>query len=133
MSAFIDKLALFSLSDHKVLAVRSHDKSLFYMPGGKREVGETDQQALIREIDEELAVTLMPQTIHYATTLEAQADGKPEGTLVRLTCYFAEFEGKSTAASEIEELRYLNITDLSVCSKDAVLALNWLRLNQYID
>ena len=133
MSTFIDKLALFSISDHKVLAVRSHGKSLFYMPGGKREFGETDQQALIREIDEELAVTLKPQTIQYATTLEAQADGKPEGTLVRLTCYFAEFEGNPTAASEIAELRYLNMTDLSVCSKAAVFALNWLNLNQYID
>jgi 5'-nucleotidase len=32
----------------------------------------------------------MPSTITYTATLEAQADGKPEGILVKLTCYFAD-------------------------------------------
>lgn len=133
MTAFIDKLALFTLHDRKVLAVRSQGKTLFYMPGGKREGKETDQDALIREINEELNVELNSQTIRYATTLEAQADGKPEGTIVRLTCYFADYSGKATAASEIEELRYLDSSNLDVCSKAAELAINWLKSAQMID
>lgn len=48
----IDKLALITLKDGKVAMVRSHNKTLFYAPGGKREAGETDEQALCREIAE---------------------------------------------------------------------------------
>ncbi len=126
MTSFIDKLALITLKDHKVLAVRSYGKTLFYMPGGKRENDETDEAALIREISEELNVSIQPESIRYAATFEAQADGKPAGTVVRLTCYFADFDGNATAAAEIEELRYLSSADLSVCSKAAELVVNWL-------
>ena len=61
----IDKLALITLKDGKVAMVRSHNKTLFYAPGGKREAGETDEQALCREIDEELTATLKPDTITF--------------------------------------------------------------------
>lgn len=133
MTEFIDKLALFYIQNRKVLAVRSFGKSLFYMPGGKREGNETDTQALIREIEEELSVQLDSDSIHYATTLEAQADGKPAGTIVRLTCYFAEFSAAPMAAAEIEELKYLDSSDLPICSKAAELAIEWLKSAQLID
>jgi len=133
MTTHIDKLALFSILDKKLLVVRSKGKSLFYLPGGKREHNETDHDALNREISEELAVDLMPSTITYAATLEAQADGKPEGILVKLTCYFADYNGTPTPAAEIEELRYVDSHDLNVCSKAAILAVNWLKTNNYID
>ena len=79
MSTVIDKLALLVVHDGRLLAVRSHGKTLFCAPGGKREAGETDAEALIREIDEELAVTLHTDSLQHAVTLSAQADGKPAG------------------------------------------------------
>lgn len=133
MTAFIDKLALITLKDNKVLAVRSYGKSLFYMPGGKREQNETDEEALIREITEELSVQIKPESIRYAATFEAQADGKPIGTVVRLTCYFADFDDVATASAEIEELRYLSSADLNVCSKAAELVVNWLLTEKLIN
>ncbi len=42
---------------------------------------------------------------------EAQAHGKPEGTLVRMLCYTAEFSGAIRAAAEIEEVLWLRYTD----------------------
>ncbi|WP_230406062.1 NUDIX hydrolase, partial [Plesiomonas shigelloides] len=83
----IDKLAWILIRDGKLLTVRSKGKSLFYLPGGKREAGESDEQALLREIKEELDVDLIPETIKYIGTFEAQADGKSEGVTVKLTCY----------------------------------------------
>ena len=47
--------------------------------GGKREPGESDEAALVREIEEELAVTLKPDTLAFACEFSAQADGKPQG------------------------------------------------------
>ncbi len=116
MSTFIDKLALLVVHDGRLLAVRSQGKTLFYAPGGKREAGETDAEALIREIDEELAVTL-----------SAQADGKPAGVQVRLTCYTAEFSGTPTPAAEIAELRWVGQADRAICSPALLLVMDWLQ------
>ena len=72
----IDKLAWIHIVDRKVLITRSEGKDTYYIPGGKREEGETDQQALIREIKEELSVDLIPEEIEYVETFTAQAHGK---------------------------------------------------------
>lgn len=102
----IDKLAYIYIVDEKVLVTRSQGKDAWYIPGGKREHGESDEQALIREIKEELTVDLLPETLEYYGTFEAQAHGKPEGTIVRMTCYRGEFEGVMEPSSEIEKIDF---------------------------
>ncbi|MBP6792999.1 MAG: NUDIX domain-containing protein, partial [Aeromonas sp.] len=52
----IDKLAWLTFKEGQLLCARSHGKALYYIPGGKREPGESDEAALVREIAEELAV-----------------------------------------------------------------------------
>jgi len=44
----IDKLAYIHIVDRKILSTRSKGKTKYYIPGGKREAGETDWQALFR-------------------------------------------------------------------------------------
>ena len=126
MSKVIDKLAWVLIKDNKFLAVRSKGKSLFYLPGGKREQGENDQQALLREIKEELSVELDANSLRYGGTFSAPADGKSEGITVQLTCYFADYFGMLEADSEIEELRFLGIDETPLCSLAALEVLNWL-------
>jgi len=104
---FIDKLAFIDIKDKKLLSTRSVGKDTWYIPGGKREGNETDHEALIREVKEELTVELPPETITYYGTFEAQAHGKQEGTVVRMTCYQAKFNGQLTASSEVEEFQYV--------------------------
>ncbi|EGU46115.1 hypothetical protein VII00023_09611 [Vibrio ichthyoenteri ATCC 700023] len=133
MTKVIDKLAWFHVRDGKVLAVRSRGKELFYLPGGKREQGESDEQALIREIKEELAVELHPSSIKYAETFTAQADGKAEGVSVQLTCYFADFSGEMSPEAEIEELKFVAMEDKSVCSLALLVAMDWLKAQQFIN
>ncbi|MDQ5950102.1 MAG: 8-oxo-dGTP diphosphatase, partial [Patescibacteria group bacterium] len=58
----IDKLALIEIQDRKILMVRSKGKDTWYIPGGKRDEGESDEEALIREIKEELGADLLPDT-----------------------------------------------------------------------
>ena len=84
----------------------SHGKDAWYVPGGKREAGESDIAALAREIKEELDVDLIPLTIKHYGTFEAQAHGKPEGTYVRITCYTGDFKGELRAMSEIEMIDF---------------------------
>ncbi len=113
---FIDKLAFIEIQKRKVLVSLSKGKATWYIPGGKRENGETDEQALIREVQEELSVTLKPETIKLYGVFESQAHGKPEGTVVRMNCYTAEFEGTLTPSAEIEQLEFFNHRQKVLCS-----------------
>ena len=107
----IDKLAWIELQDGKILSTRSKGKDKYYIPGGKRELGESDEIALIREIKEELSVDLDQASLQYLGTFQAQAHGHPEGTLVKMTCYTAQYTGKLQPDSEIEEMVWLSNSD----------------------
>ena len=111
---FIDKLALILVRDRKQLVARSAGKAAFFTPGGKREAGETDVEALMRECKEELTVDLVADTIKPFGVFEAQAFGKPAGTVVRMTCFTADYDGTLAASQEIEELRWIT----SACPED---------------
>lgn len=106
MAEVIDKLAFIHIEDEKVLVTLSKGKDTWYIPGGKREAGETDHQALIREVEEELTVQLKPDTIRKYGVFTAPAHGKPAGTVVQMTCYTAEFSGELQPSSEIEKFEY---------------------------
>ena len=84
----------------------SKGKTTWYIPGGKRDNGESDLEALTREVKEELSVKLIPESITKYGVFEAQAHGQPEGTIVRMTCYTAKYTGDLKAASEIEKLEF---------------------------
>jgi 8-oxo-dGTP diphosphatase len=107
----IDKIAWLHLVDGRILSTRSRGKDVYYLPGGKREPGETDAETLVREIREELDVAVTPESIAAAGTFEAQAHGHAAGTVVRMTCYTAEYRGTLTASSEIEEIAWLHYAD----------------------
>jgi 8-oxo-dGTP pyrophosphatase MutT (NUDIX family) len=103
---FIDKLAFIYIKDHRVLVTLSKGKDTWYIPGGKREGTETDIEALTREIKEELNVDLIPSSTRHFGTFEAQAHGKEEGTMVRMTCYFGDVKGEMRASAEIEHIDF---------------------------
>jgi 8-oxo-dGTP pyrophosphatase MutT (NUDIX family) len=123
----IDKLAWLHLRNKQLLFARSKGKTTFYIPGGKREAGESDEAALLREIREELSIELLPKTLVHACSFSAQADDKPAGVMVRNTCYFAECGGEPMASAEIEELSWFSYRDRERCSPVAKLILDWLK------
>ncbi|MFQ2269831.1 NUDIX hydrolase [Aeromonas enteropelogenes] len=122
----IDKLAWLTFKEGQLLCARSHGKSIYYIPGGKREPGESDEAALVREIEEELAVTLQPDTLRFACEFSTQADGKPAGVEVRLRCYTGEARGTPTASAEIAELRWLDSRHFDEVSPVSRLLFAWL-------
>lgn len=124
---FIDKLAFIFIKDKKVLVTQSKGKDVWYIPGGKREVGENDIQALKREVMEELNVTLIDESITYYGTFEAQAHGKPLGTIVRMTCYTAEFNGEMSVANEIAALDFFEYAQKNLTSHVDFLIFDDLR------
>jgi 8-oxo-dGTP diphosphatase len=99
----IDTVAWVRLEDGRILCARPRDKDVFYIPGGKREGAETDLQTLLREIAEELTVTLLPETVCHVGTYEADQ--------VRMSCYTADYQGILAASSEIDELAWFSYAD----------------------
>ena len=108
----IDRITLLYLQDGKILTARSRGKTAWYLPGGKREGNETDLETLTREVKEELSVNVVPETVCLYGVFEGQAHGKPDGTIVRLTCYRAELDRTPVPSSEVEELRWLSFADV---------------------
>ena len=143
----IDKLALILINaKRQQLVARSCNRTVYYTPGGKREAGESDIEALIRECREELSIDLTsssttPAIIEPYGTFEAQAYGKPPGTMVRLTCYRitprdAELElGHLVKASEeVEELKWIDSSfDRERLTVTGVMILEDLKRRELID
>lgn len=130
---YIDKLAFIELRDRKVLETKTNGKDTWYIPGGKREGDESDEQALIREIKEELNVDIDPATISHYGTFEAQAHGKPEGTVVRMTCYQAKYAGELTPSAEVEMMDWFDYSKKDQTSPVDQLIFDDLKAKNLID
>ena len=133
MMETIDKVALAPIIDRKVLFVRSRGQDLFYTLGGKREGKESDFEAARREVGQEVGVEIDAKTFKYFATFTSQAHGKPDGVMVRLTCYLVSLIGTPQPASEIEELAWFTSRDEARTTETGRSVLAWLKENDLID
>ncbi|MFZ2259990.1 MAG: NUDIX domain-containing protein, partial [Luteococcus japonicus] len=62
----------------RFLTVRKRGTSMFMFPGGKPEHGESPAQTAIRELDEELGVTLEEDRLELIGTFSAPAANEPD-------------------------------------------------------
>lgn len=87
-------------------------KSKWEFPGGKVEPGETPQQALVREIQEELATKI--RVGNLITTIEYDY---PQFHL-SMDCFWCEVEEGRLKLLEAEDARWL--------TKEKLYSVNWL-------
>ncbi|GIH05660.1 DNA mismatch repair protein MutT [Rhizocola hellebori] len=111
MASPIDKVAWILVRSGKLLSSRNHGIDIFYMPGGRRERGESDLDTLLREVKEELTVDIATDTVQHIGTFTAQAHAQPEGVLCVMACYSADYTGELAASSEIAEIAWLGYAD----------------------
>lgn len=128
----IHKSAWIHIVDRKMLFLRNEDREIFYLPGGRREAGETDEEALVREMKEELTIDLKPETIELVQHYSADAHGQ-ENTKVEVRGYFADFEGEIVLSNEIVEMNWFNTSDKAKIASAAYPLLDWLKDKDLID
>ncbi|GAA4939441.1 NUDIX domain-containing protein [Streptomonospora halophila] len=129
----IDALAWVHVSGRRLLCVRTRGRSFYYLPGGKREPGESDGAAVAREAREEVGVALRTATLAPFAVVDEAADGYPEGTRVRLSCYTAEHTGEPAPAAEIADLAWLAHADRPLCAPAVRRVLDELQGRGEID
>ena len=99
---------LLVIKNNKLLLAFSRNKKAWYLPGGKVDSGETSRQALIREIKEELDVTLLAGLLKFYCHITAPAYGEKNNMIMEQDCYLYELDGDIIASSEIEAVAYFD-------------------------
>jgi 8-oxo-dGTP diphosphatase len=93
--------------DGRTLLVRKRDTQAFMQPGGKIEAHEQPVQALARELNEELGLTIDPAQARYLGPFSAPAANEP-GFVVQAEVFLLNVDAAVSAAAEIEEVRWID-------------------------
>ena len=84
----IDKIGAVIIKDKKMLAAREQGESIFFIPGGKREGSESDDEALEREVMEELGTGIKSRRFYKNFTAKASTQNDD----ITVNAYFCETE-----------------------------------------
>lgn len=96
------------IKDRKFLISRSKGKNFFVAPGGKIESGETSEEALKRELKEELTIEIALGDLEKLETFYAPAAGQENRYLQMDVFIVNRWRGEIRPNSEIEEILWIN-------------------------
>ncbi|WGW12008.1 NUDIX domain-containing protein [Saxibacter everestensis] len=94
--------------DGELLTVRKRGTTKFMLPGGKREAGEDALSATLREVEEEVGLSLDAGSLRLLGRFNAAAANEAD-TRVEATVYSGRLPHQVFAAAEIEELRLVSM------------------------
>lgn len=102
---------LISLRDKKLLLAFSRNKQAWYLPGGKVDAGEISIEALQREIEEELTLSIKTEELHYYCHISAPAYGENKNLIMEQDCFLYELHKEIVPTNEIEAVRFFSLDE----------------------
>lgn len=122
-------VCLVAETKERILLVQAHNRAKYYFPGGKIDPGETQIEALIREISEELNLELSPSEVEYIGTVVGPAYPQ-KNAQTELNCYRVLHEidwDELRPAGEITDLCWISKRDTQHI---APAVLKWIENNK---
>jgi 8-oxo-dGTP diphosphatase len=110
----IVKVGLVATDANRVLLVKKKGGPSYILPGGKPEKGESDVEALSREICEELGCKLSIASISFLGSFSDVA-ADLENTMVTIRLYDADLIGEPSPQAEIESIKWFQPNTDKVC------------------
>jgi 8-oxo-dGTP pyrophosphatase MutT (NUDIX family) len=127
---------LLLVRDRRVLMVRSRGRSVPYLPGGKREAGETAVEAVVREAREETALRLTPDDVVAFGTVTELAHDQVPGTVVAMDLFLVRSDADQpggavygqdpVASAEVDAVEWVTSADADRCPPAGVETLRLL-------
>jgi len=105
----IEKSAGIIIEDNKVLLVSGNSNLFFWLPGGKLEKGETPEDALKRELKEELDIELS----YFKPYITYVSDQEEDGTIRKVYTFIIKYDGRINNQAEIDRIVWLSKEDFS--------------------
>jgi len=106
----IRKSSLLIIKDKKILFTREFRKDRYFTPGGKIVDGESEEDALVREVKEELGADLIKPSLKFFAEFEDMATLE-KNTILNIKFYTGEVVGKIKPSTDIEELKWFGRND----------------------
>ncbi|MCO6524323.1 MAG: NUDIX domain-containing protein [Candidatus Schmidhempelia sp.] len=101
--------AIITNDKQQLLLVRKKGSPYFMQAGGKIEANETPLQALIRELQEELKLTVTAKQLRYIGHYSSTAANEINHMLSAVLYHLPLTAGNFNPAAELEEVRWMTI------------------------
>jgi len=103
----IHTAGLIVVKDRKLLLAFSKNKQAWYLPGGKIDAGETALQAVRREVEEELNISIPEEELEWYYHITAPAFGEVNLQMEQ-DCFLHELKQEIVPSAEIGDVRYFD-------------------------
>lgn len=117
LSATVDGVSAVCIRDNAFLLVergREPSKGLLAFPGGRREEGETPQEAAIRELFEETGLVTTAVTYLTTVTFDYSTPEYPAAKPFRLAVFLAHDPmGEAVAADDAAAVHWLRVEEMA--------------------
>jgi len=132
--ADIYKAAGILIKDKKLLVEKSFNKDFYIAPGGSIEDGETGEQALVRELEEEFGIHTKESDFEWFDEFSARAAGNEDKAVHMKVWIVHDWQGEPAPNSEVELIAWVTSANQqglklgSIFEKDVIPKLKEMNL-----